>query len=227
MKTLSDVTLSDVVELLKKKGYEAEWQGYYSISIANANCHDLCQYRSMSISEWSITQNRRTQSAIITYQVLLQPMMQHIGYNESIRLLYDWVRGVLPDRDVLKSNPDYHSSITPNPFGQIHDEFTGDLMAMAIIDDIDRSSMYPIKPIAHDYLPGYTGESSESIIASISDSDGNLNVNAAKAKFGSCKKALKAIVKACRMEQKCQSGNKEFNEKMAEFYNKKSQDCEQ
>ena len=227
MKTLSDVTLSDVVELLKKKGYEAERQGYYSISIANANCHDLCQYRSMSISEWSITQNRRTQSAIITYQVLLQPMMQHIGYIESIRLVCDSVRGVLPDRDVLETIPDHHSNIISNPFGQIHDEFAGDLTAMAIIDDIDRSSMYPVKLIACDYLPEYTGESSGSIIGSISDSDGNLNVDVTKAKFGSCMKAFKAIVKAYRMEQKYQSGNKEFNEKMAEFYNKKSQDCEQ
>ena len=185
-------TLNDVVELLKKKGYEAELELNSTILIANVKYHDLNIHKPTQLYRWTL-------AYFGVHTLIYYGCKQYDEYDRDIQLLYDWIN-TIPDRNDLK--PCWNPESIPNPFG------------MPIIDDRDHSSMYPVKHVTYDCLPWYNGECSSSIVESISDSDGNLDVDAAKAKFGSCKKALKAVIKAYNAESKSMASLFAAKEKM-------------
>lgn len=204
-------TLNDVVELLKKKGYEAELNDDNGISITNANISQYTLAYEPILYGWIMSSSYKCTS------IYYESDKHDDTYNKDVQKLYDWV-STIPDVSIHNtqnhlgaSNPfDLFGINSPfNMLGQIHGGFN-----MPIVDDRDHSSMYPVKHVTYDCLPWYNGESCGSIIASISDSDGNLDVDAAKAKFGSCKKALKAVIKAYNAESKSMASVFAAKEKM-------------
>lgn len=205
--TDSNISIATIVQALRQKGYSASVCDEKSFYVSR---NDMAKAPNLPTG-WviDVASSSWLAAHVINYDIT----------DDSLKELVQWVEQI-PHGIFTFASKNCNAAFNHNSFN-------------SRIDDFDNSSMYPRMPmIQHTipntllgrYLPSPISNTSilDDVITAICNEDGGLDANKAKELYGSCKKALKAVIYAYRYEN---IGTSYDEKRRSQFINQLSARC--